>query len=85
MAVDTSNHSNNSLVEEVIHTRGCADVIGIWLGGHFGVVGAIGVGVGLVEMFCVALAVIVVYDVKRQRAKWDSPRGTQELLYDQDL
>jgi len=85
LAVDTSKHTNSSLAEEVIHTIGCADVIGSWLRGHFGVLGAIGVGVGLVEIFCVALAVIVVCDVRRQRAKWDSPRGTQELLYDQDL
>ena len=83
--INTKQAQNRTTVDSLINTRGCLGVIGGWLGDHLCVVGVLGVAVGVLELVCVGFTALLVRDVRRQRAKWDSPRGTQELLFDHEV
>ena len=71
--------------ETLIYTRGCIDGITNWFMKHLAIVGSVGVGVALLQMLGIGFATSLICDIRRQLAKWNSPRGTHELLYVNDM
>lgn len=66
-----------------IYTDGCIEGISVWFTKHLQVVGGVAVGVAVVQVIGIAFASTLMSDIRRQKAKWDQPRGggLQEPLY----
>ncbi|XP_066930798.1 tetraspanin-33-like [Clytia hemisphaerica] len=65
-----------------IYTDGCVDGITGWFYEHIQVVGGLAVGVAVMQIIVIAFASSMIADVRRQKAKWETPRNQfNEPLY----
>lgn len=80
-----SNEISPQVRDETIYTRGCIDGITTWFSKHLEIAGSVGVGVALLQMLTIGFATSLICDIRRQLAKWSSPRGTHEMLFPSDM
>ena len=77
--------TNSKLRERTIYTEGCIDAITKWFIRHLEIIGIVGFGVALLQLLGIAFATSLIRDIRRQLAKWNSPRGMHCPLYVDDM
>lgn len=79
---DEMPHSKRA---SIIYTDGCIDGITKWFNRNLEIVGGVGLGVALLQVIGIAFASTLISDIRRQKAKWDQPRGLHTPLYPNDM
>ena len=83
---EVSQDSMNSMQrEELIYTQGCIDRITKWFIKHLEFIGIVGFSLALLQILGIALATSLVHIIRRQLAKWNSPRGMHQPLHIDDM
>eukprot|EP00112_Aurelia_sp_Birch-Aquarium-sp1_P007472 Seg1815.3 transcript_id=Seg1815.3/GoldUCD/mRNA.D3Y31 product=Tetraspanin-33 protein_id=Seg1815.3/GoldUCD/D3Y31 len=57
-----------------IYTRGCIDGVTSWFKSHLVIVGAVAIGVALLQILGIGFSTTLIADIRKQLAKWDRPR-----------